>query len=86
MDVGTKAVVIKKGPAVLVKVGLAMGGYRCGGWTMMVRSGRRRALLLVGFGPLVDWGMVESPCGTPRPEGVVAVVRLLCRLTGDWWN
>lgn len=54
MDVGTKAVVIKKGPAVLVKVGLAMTGYRCGGWTMMVRSGRWRGLLLVGFGLLVD--------------------------------
>ena len=42
---------------------------------------RRGELWYGGFGLLVDWGVIESPCDTPRPGGVVAVVARLCGRT-----
>jgi hypothetical protein len=45
--------------------------------------GEWRELWHCGFGLLVEGGMVESPCGTPRPGGVVAVVRLFFRLVDE---
>jgi hypothetical protein len=44
-------------------------------------------ILSCAFGVLVDYGMIESPCGTPPLEkGVVVVVVLFGLLFGLWLN
>ena len=75
---------MKKGPDVQEEDRLRDGTSLA--WMKARRRAEWREFWHCGFGLLVDWGMIESPCGTPRPEGVVAVVCLFCQLTGDWWN
>jgi len=55
-------------------------------WMTVRWCDRWRELWHCGFGLLVDWGMVESPCGTPRPGGVVAVVALFVLSVELWLN